>query len=143
MRRALAWPHHARRRSVRAPRSGTCCIVASGPMSRPAYSPLTASDFDSAFPGSRKVLVKGPAGVQVPVREIALTNGTTLQVYDTSGPRHVDVQVGLPAIRERWIRSRQVEPVRQGTRRQVLRAANGTAVTQLQYARKGEVTPEM
>jgi phosphomethylpyrimidine synthase len=112
-------------------------------MSRTSYSPLTASDFDNAFPGSSKALIKGPAGVQVPVREIALSNGSSLQVYDTSGPRHVDVQVGLPAIRERWIRARRVDAVKPGTRRQVLRGAAGTAVTQLQYARDGEVTPEM
>ena len=40
---------------------------------RPVYTPLAASDFASAFPGSRKVHVDGPSGVRVPMREIVLT----------------------------------------------------------------------
>ena len=65
----------------------------------PALAPLTASDFTSAFPGSHKVYVDGPAGVRVPVREIALTNGEALRVYDTSGPQGHDVRAGLPKLR--------------------------------------------
>ncbi len=114
-------------------------------MSRPRYEPLTAADFDRAFPNSRRVHVAGPHGVQVPMREIGLSKGEPpLTVYDTSGPRHVDVHVGLPAIRLTWIRERQdVQEVGRGTRRPVLRARPGQAVTQLGYARRGDVTPEM
>ena len=102
-------------------------------MSRPKYEPLTALDFDRAFPNSRRVHVKGPGGVKVPVREIVLSKGEPpLAVYDTSGPRHVDVHVGLPAVRLDWIRERKdVEDVGRGTRRPVLRAKSGQAVTQL------------
>ena len=63
---------------------------------RPAYTPLAASDFASAFPSSRKVHVEGAPGVRVPMREIALSNGETLRVYDASGPHGHDVRDGLP-----------------------------------------------
>ena len=43
-----------------------------------------------------------------------------------------------------WIRERKdVEDVGRGTRRPVLRAKSGQAVTQLAYARRGEITPEV
>src|SRR5690348_5509680 len=94
---------------------------------RAAYTPLSAADFDRAFPNSRKVYVDGSADVRVPMREITLTTGETLRVYDTSGPRGFDVRDGLPKLREPWVRSR----------------AGATSPTQLHYARKGEITPEM
>jgi len=94
---------------------------------RAAYTPLSASDFADAFPASKKVFVDGPAGVRVPMREIALTNGETLRVYDTSGPQGHDVRAGLPRLRDPWVASRK-----------------GTGnVTQLHSARKGVVTAEM
>ncbi len=109
------------------------------------YEPLTEVDFARAFPASRKVHVHGPGGVQVPMREIALSGGEPpLRVYDTSGTHDIDVHVGLPDIRGAWIRRRQdVEDVRPGTRRPVRRARPGRAVTQLHYARRAETTPEM
>jgi len=114
-------------------------------MSPSTYEPLTAHDFDQAFPGSRRVFVDGAQGVRVPMREIELSGGAPpLAVYDTSGPRHVDVHVGLPGIRLPWIEQRgDVETAGRGTRRPVLRAQPGRAVTQLHYARRGIVTPEM
>ncbi|ODU01100.1 MAG: phosphomethylpyrimidine synthase [Pseudonocardia sp. SCN 72-86] len=83
--------------------------------------------------GSRKSYVDGPDGLRVPVRRIGLTNGEHLDVYDTSGPytdetATVDLDAGLPALRAGWVADR--EPV-------------DGAVTQLAYARKGIVTPEM
>src|SRR5262252_7320601 len=90
------------------------------------------SEFSSAFPNSTKVFVDGPQGVRVPMREIALEKGaSSIRVYDTSGPHGHDVAGGLPKLRERW-----VEPRRAAARR-------GDAVTQLSYARRGEITPEM
>jgi phosphomethylpyrimidine synthase len=94
---------------------------------RPAFTPLAASDFASAFPGSRKVYVDGPSGVSVPMREIVLTNGETLRVYDSSGPHGHDVRQGLPKLRAAWVAPRK----------------GSAAVTQLHYARKGEITQEM
>src|SRR6187399_466887 len=110
-----------------------------------SYQPLTDADFASAFPGSRKVHVEGAHGVRVPMREVTLTAGEPpLRVYDTSGPRGSEAEVGLPALRAPWIRERSdVVPVRTTGHTEVLRARPDTAVTQLHYARRGEVTPEM
>jgi len=110
-----------------------------------SYQPLTDADFASAFPGSQKVYLDGVHGIRVPMREITLTSGeSALRVYDTSGPRGCDVQIGLPAVRAAWIRERgDVAPVRTTGRREVLRARPGVTVTQLHYARRGEITPEM
>jgi phosphomethylpyrimidine synthase len=110
-----------------------------------ATGPLTAADLERAFPNSRKVFVPGEHGVRVPMREIALSNGEPpLRVYDTSGPQGIDPHDGLPVVRDGWIRDRQdVQVIRQGSRRPVLRATGARPVTQLHYARRGEITPEM
>jgi phosphomethylpyrimidine synthase len=101
---------------------------------RAAYTPLTAADFANAFPASTKVYVDGPAGVRVPMREIALSNGETLRVYDSSGPQGSNVRTGLPKLRAPWIAPRRPST---GS------GQAGACVTQLHYARKGEITPEM
>ena len=108
------------------------------------YIPLTESDFAEAHPGSRKVYVEGPQGVRVPAREISLTNGETLRVYDPSGPLGYDVHVGLPELRRDWVLSRgDVGERRREGARVALRAKPGRRPTQLHYARQGVVTPEM
>src|SRR5436190_5520307 len=90
------------------------------------------SEFSTAFPNSSKLLVDGPQGVRVPMRQITLTGDQPpLCVYDSSGPQDYDVNIGLPKLREEWMAPRR------------LVAANGQAATQLAYARKGEITPEM
>ena len=116
------------------------------------------------FPNSRKVYLEGAQGVAVPVREISLSGGEPpLRVYDTSGPQGVDVRVGLPSVRGEWIRARTVtegaartdrtdatEPARPSSPSPLIPPSlhrtplRGTGpVTQLHYARKGEITPEM
>jgi phosphomethylpyrimidine synthase len=112
-------------------------------MAKPPYQPLTDADVDQAFPRSRKIYVDGPQGVRVPMREIALADGeNVLAVYDPSGPRGFSVDTGLPPTRLLWIRGRDdVASVEPG--RGPLRARPGAAVTQLHYARRGEITPEM
>jgi phosphomethylpyrimidine synthase len=108
------------------------------------YEPLTVRDFDDAFPASTRAFIDGPRGMRVPMREVTLTTGETVTLYDTSGPRGIDVHDGLPAVGLEWVRSRgDVEAIRRGTRRPVLRARAGRAVTQLHYARRGDITPEM
>ena len=90
------------------------------------------SEFGTAYPNSRKIYVDGPQGVQVPMREIALSGGEApLRVYDTSGPQDVEVRLGLPKVRESWIVQRRQS------------ATTGQGITQLAYARRGEITPEM
>ena len=91
------------------------------------------SEFATAFPNSTKIFVDGPQGVRVPMREIALENGEPpIRVYDTSGPQGHDVK-RRPAEAARAV----------GRRRGARPPARGDAVTQLHYARKGEITPEM
>src|SRR4051812_7634896 len=123
-------------------------------------SPATShvGDYGDAFPHSTRVFVEGPHGVRVPFREIALSGGELpLRVYDTSGPREDDVRDGLPALRAPWIRarggteitSRSYRPITgsttvdlpAGLARTTLRGTGN--VTQMHYARRGEITPEM
>ena len=54
--------------------------------------PLTDS-----FPNSDKVVV---GDLEVPARDIRLTNGDMLRVYDTTGPQGGDVREGLPKRRQ-------------------------------------------
>src|SRR5215472_12233278 len=90
------------------------------------------SDFSTAFPSSQKIYVDGPAGVRVPMRRIGLEKGSSsIDVYDTSGPHGHDVNGGLPKLREPWVSARL-----NGSR-------DERCVTQLHYARQGEITPEM
>jgi phosphomethylpyrimidine synthase len=115
-----------------------------------------------SFPNSRKVYVEGPHGVRVPMREIALSGGEpSLRVYDTSGPQGQDVRAGLPSARGEWIAARSVAGhggrdgrlapgARGASQNDLVPAAlvrsvlRGTGpVTQLHYARRGEITPEM
>jgi phosphomethylpyrimidine synthase len=125
----------------------------------------TRSDYGDAFPNSRKAYVEGRYGVRVPVREITLSGGEpALRVYDTSGPRGHDVRAGLPKLREAWIRERgdservggrdaplrpDQKPMTAGVEMPAalinvpLRAKTGARVTQMHYARRGVVTPEM
>jgi phosphomethylpyrimidine synthase len=109
------------------------------------------------WPNSRRVYVESTrqAGVRVPFREISLSatktsNGRSeandpARVYDTSGPWgdpefHGDVANGLPPLRSKWILDRgDVE--RAGEK--ALRAKTGQVVTQMAYARRGIITPEM
>ena len=106
------------------------------------------------FPASRKIYVKGQLHeIHVAMREIAVGNtvdrfsdtetpNLPVTVYDTSGPYtdpaiDVDLRKGLPRLREKWVLERgDVE----GAPR---RARAGGNVTQLHYARKGIITPEM
>ncbi|HSJ07451.1 MAG TPA: phosphomethylpyrimidine synthase ThiC [Longimicrobiales bacterium] len=135
-------------------------------MIRPgAAAQTTAGDYGDAFPNSRKVYVEGRGSVRVPMREITLSGGEQpLRVYDTSGPAGHDVRAGLPKLREAWILGRgDVEAVAGRTTplrpdqspmapgvempgallNPPLRARPGARVTQMHYARRGEVTPEM
>jgi len=135
--------------------------------------PKTADITTGPLPASRKIYVKGAIhpDLRVPMREIAVhpTAGEPpLVVYDTSGPYTdpaitIDIEAGLPRLREPWIRARgdveeyagrTVKPEDNNaagdklapvfpTRVKPLRAKNGRAVTQIHYARQGTITPEM
>ncbi|MDZ4675368.1 MAG: phosphomethylpyrimidine synthase ThiC, partial [Gemmatimonadota bacterium] len=109
--------------------------------------------YSEAFPNSTKVHLEGPGDIRVPVRRIALAGGEpSVDVYDPSGPQDCDVREGLPAIRDAWIRARAVQEAPEADqtlgiempgslKRMVLRGTG--PVTQLHYARQGEITQEM
>jgi phosphomethylpyrimidine synthase len=111
--------------------------------------------------------------IRVPFREVAVhpsANEPPVTLYDPSGPYtdpavEIDINRGLPRTREPWVVSRgdveivtnprQVRPEDNGgasgahlapafdTPRRVYRARSGATVTQLDYARRGIITPEM
>ena len=83
--------------------------------------------------GSRKIYSapQGHDDVMVPFREIALTDGTSFRVHDTSGP-YTDAEAGIDV-------NRGLKPLRAGW----IAARGGGPVTQLELARAGIVTKEM
>jgi len=130
------------------------------------------------FPASTKSYLSGALHPQlrVPVRDIALTNGEQVSVYDTSGPYtdpavQIDVRQGLPSVRAAWIEARgdseyyvgrqrvalddggkrgeedarvaQLRAEAAALQRQPRRAKSGQNVTQMHYAKRGIITPEM
>src|SRR5918911_2112618 len=133
----------------------------------PKFLAATANVDDAAIqplPNSRKIYV-GP--LRVPMREITQTGGNPpIYVYDTSGPytdpqARIDIRRGLPALREPWISERNDSVVLDGPSsaygRQRLadpklaelrfdlhrKPRRGRCVTQMHYARRGVITPEM
>ncbi|RME03854.1 MAG: phosphomethylpyrimidine synthase ThiC [Planctomycetota bacterium] len=102
------------------------------------------------FPNSKKIYVSGKLhNLKVAMREIQLKEGyPSFVLYDTSGPYtdpevEIDLERGLPKLRESWLDARgDTEWVEEGGRR-FRRACRGGVVTQLHYARKGVITPEM
>jgi phosphomethylpyrimidine synthase len=128
-----------------------------------------------SLPASRKVYKVGEIhkNLRVPMREITLhpsSGEAPLTVYDSSGPFtdqavRIDIERGLPRLRESWITARAdveaydgrpIQPVDNGTLagakgaapefpnvQRPYRARDGKAVTQIAYARAGIITPEM
>ena len=130
------------------------------------------------FPASTKSYLSGAIHpeLRVPVRDIALTNGEQVSVYDTSGPytdpaAQIDVRQGLASVRGSWIEARgdsefyvgrqrvalddggkrgeedvrvaQLRAEAAALQRQPRRAKSGANVTQMHYAKRGIITPEM
>jgi phosphomethylpyrimidine synthase len=88
-------------------------------LNAPDKTPATHADLNQRLtltrapqPASRKVMQTGSQpGVSVPMREITLSNGERITVYDTSGPytdpqAEIDVRQGLPAVRSPWVEAR-------------------------------------
>ncbi|AZA87837.1 phosphomethylpyrimidine synthase ThiC [Chryseobacterium shandongense] len=134
----------------------------------------------SPFPNSKKIYVEGKIHpINVAMREIELSptklsNGKLehnppVTVYDTSGPytdenSEINIEKGLPRIREQWILDRNDVEILDGitseygknrladSKLDELRfsynhkpkvAKEGKEVTQLYYAKQGIITPEM
>ena len=138
-----------------------------------------AKDLTRILPASRKVYIQGSrSDIQVPMREISLTETPTglggehnpaIMVYDTSGVYTdpnvaIDLNKGLPNVRETWIEERQdterletlssafgqerlkdirTAEIRFAHIQKPRRAKAGKNVTQMHYARQGIITPEM
>ena len=135
--------------------------------------PTTGDVTTGPLPASNKIFVEGTLpGVQVPMREIHVHESAMeapTVVYDTSGPytdpkAYIDIEAGLPKLRQDWILARgdtepydgrDVKPEDNGNvdddhlvpefpvRNAPRRAKDGKAVTQIAYARQGIITPEM
>ncbi len=140
----------------------------------------TYDDYGTDYPNSRKVYITGSRpDVKVPMREIKLTDtkkadgsieeNRSIMAYDTSGPMTdpnftLDLEQGLPKLRQTWIEERndtEVVEARgyqpgddgqggdenrvpfQSLEKTALRAKPGANVSQMHYAKKGIITPEM
>jgi phosphomethylpyrimidine synthase len=138
-----------------------------------------AKDLTRILPASNKVYIEGSRpDIRVPFREISLTDTPTglggeqnlpLRVYDTSGvytdPNvSIDLNKGLPWVRQTWIEERDDTKVLTGLTSKFgqerlkdirtaeirfahiqnpRRAKAGKNVTQMHYAKQGIITPEM
>src|SRR5919197_1174396 len=133
----------------------------------PKFLAATAHVDDAAvqpLPNSRKIYV---GALRVPMREITQTGSNPpIVVYDASGPytdpdARIDIRKGLPALREPWIsvrgdtavldgpsseygRKRLADPKLAELRFDLHRKPRrGKNVSQMHYARRGVITPEM
>src|SRR5450830_183667 len=129
------------------------------------HQPFLAStaEVDSAavapLPNSRKIYVTGSRpDLRVPMREITQSDTSAsfghepnppISVYDTSGPytdpqAAIDIRAGLASLRAGWIAERGGSAeLRFNLHRKPRRATGDACVTQMHYARRGIVTPEM
>jgi phosphomethylpyrimidine synthase len=125
----------------------------------------TVDGATESFPNSRRVYVQGRMrpDLRVPFREVHLSpthhpqnrveENEPVRLYDTSGPWGDpefagDVKQGLPAPRQPWIWERgdvmaTDNPSARRTGGGPFRAKPSAHVTQMHYARRGLVTPEM
>ena len=123
--------------------------------------------------GSKKIYTQGKIypSVRVPSREVVQSEKKQpfFRLYDTSGPftepeADIDIRKGLPELRRAWVMEREDVDVLNGPTssfiaerqndpacqegsfpviKKPLRAKAGRNVTQMHYARKGIITPEM
>ncbi len=143
------------------------------------HAEVATTDARQPFPNSKKVYIEGSrADIRVPMRQISLSPTSTSEgveenhpilVYDTSGPYtdpdvELDLQKGLPLVRESWIEERddtlfltglsskygnerrddeKLDHLRFEHLKQPRKAKIGSNVSQMHYARQGIITPEM
>ena len=141
------------------------------------------NDMKNSYPGSEKIYVPGKLySIQVGMRKVNLTDTVKIidgkritrhndpvYIYDTSGaytdPKiEIDLEKGLPRLRESWITERNdverlseitsqygrsrmadksLDPIRFKNVQLPYRAKKGKEITQMYYAKKGIITPEM
>ncbi|WP_297929900.1 phosphomethylpyrimidine synthase ThiC [uncultured Coprobacter sp.] len=141
------------------------------------------NDMKNSYPGSEKIYVSGKLyDIRVGMRKVNLTDTVKIidgkrivrrndpvYVYDTSGvytdPKiEIDLEKGLPRLRESWITERNdverlseitsqygrsrmadrsLDTIRFKNVQLPYRAQKGKEITQMYYAKKGIITPEM
>ena len=141
------------------------------------------NDMKNSYPGSEKIYVSGKLyDIRVGMRKVNLTDTVKIidgkrivrhndpvYVYDTSGvytdPKiEIDLEKGLPRLRESWITERNdverlseitsqygrsrmadrsLDAIRFKNVQLPYRAQKGKEITQMYYAKKGIITPEM
>ena len=147
--------------------------------SNPSTNQLKEHSMIQPFSNSRKIYVQGSKqSIRVPAREIKQSNSPMefggesnepVFIYDTSGPYtdpdvKIDLQQGLPPLREQWINDRgdtlaldkltsdngrlPTSEIPKGhlqftSGRPHQHAKSGRNVTQMHYAKRGIITPEM
>jgi phosphomethylpyrimidine synthase len=138
---------------------------------------MNKKDIDiKSFPGSKKIFVDSEIfpDVKVAMRQVQLAKNSDTKhfnIYDSSGQytdsnAQIDLDRGLPKVRQKWIEERgdvefyegrEVKPEDNGLKNekksevpvfnkennQILRAKKDKIVTQLSYAKAGIVTKEM
>src|SRR5919199_5740534 len=81
-----------------------------------------------------KVYLDGHHGTRVPFTEVELTDGSSVRLYDTSGPGSDDPVRGLPPLRRPWIEGRGDVEEYEGRRPTVRDDGRGAA-------RRGQLAP--
>ena len=94
--------------------------------SNSSEEPTGLRPLNESFPKSDKVVI---SDLEVPARDIRLTNGDMMRVYDTTGPQGHAPSDGIPKRREPWIAAR--------------RERGDKNFSQMHYARQGVITEEM
>lgn len=108
-----------------------------------------------AYPNSERCYRQLPKhDYSVPMRRIRLSNGESVDLYDTAGfygdkDASLDVSKGLPLVREQWLKTREdlrvIRPSQtvSGISSQKITREGTKTCTQLSQARAGIITPEM
>lgn len=112
----------------------------------------------NSFMNSSKIYKKGSIfpEIRVPFRRIHLEDNKKTKYfenYDTSGP-YTDIKVktditkGLSPIREKWVKNRSIDSIKKVkndsfNKKNIYKAKNKSNITQMFFAKKGIITPEM
>jgi phosphomethylpyrimidine synthase len=126
--------------------------------------------YTKPLPKSQKIYIKGSRDdINVPMRQITLTTDEKINVYDTSGvytdENHtINLEKGLTPIRDNWINERgdteelsgfsstysnerlannKLDSLRFEHLKKPRKAKAGKNVSQMSYAKRGIITPEM
>ena len=141
-------------------------------MNNKKHKQIPDTNFDKIqpFPQSEKIYKqsKTDPSIKAPFRKITLTDDSTLLTYDTSGPytdpnTTINIYEGLNELKKEWIEKRndtqavnkasiyaiareknpKTQEIKFKKKPTILKAKPGKNVSQMHYAKKGIITPEM